>query len=203
MPNENRSPLPDFYDDLDASLAEAWHLLIRAAVDRRSPVHTIAIATVGLDGRPKVRTVVLRHTDAPARCLRFHTDARSEKFAEFAANPAVQVLAYDPARKIQLRLSGSALLHRGDDVARAAWQRSQPQSRQCYRQDAAPGTRGSPSSAAPDALLAPAAHDGEENFTAVEIAIEEIEWLYLAAPGHRRARFRWPDGQLDAVWLAP
>ena len=203
MPNENRGPLPAFYDNLDASLSEAWDLLIRAAADRRSPVHTITIASVGLDGLPKVRTVVLRHTDAAARRVRFHTDVRSAKIAEFAVNSAVQVLAYDPGRKIQLRLSGRALVHHAGDYARAAWQRSQPQSQLCYRQDAAPGSQGAPPPANPGMLLEPAAHDGEQNFAAVEIVIEEMDWLYLAAQGHRRARFRWPDGRLYAVWLAP
>ena len=199
MPEPSTQPPPLYYNDLDATLAEAWRLLTRGAVDRRSPVHTPCVATVGLDGLPKLRTVVLRHTDPILRRLRFHTDRRSGKLAEFAANAAVQVLGYDPARKIQLRVSGTAHPHHADDYAHAAWQRSQAQSQLCYRQNAAPGTPASDAVAA----LAPAAHDGEDNFTAVEIAVTEIEWLYLAAQGHRRARFTWRDNHLHSEWLAP
>ena len=54
---------PPFFDDLDASLAHAWRLLTRGVNDRRSGFHTPAIVTVGLDGAPAMRTVVLRHVD--------------------------------------------------------------------------------------------------------------------------------------------
>lgn len=107
--NENmhdaRHALPIYYDDLDASLAEAWRLLVRGAADRKSPIHTPAIASIGVDGAPKVRVVVLRAADPASRTLRFHTDRRGQKIAEFAACPLVQIIAYDPHQKIQLRLS--------------------------------------------------------------------------------------------------
>lgn len=193
------APIPPYYNDLDGSLQEAWQLLSRGAADRRSPMHTPAIATVGLDGTPRVRVVVLRHTDSTARTLRFHTDKRTNKIAEIANNPEVQVLCYDPSSKIQLRVSGRARVHHADDVAHLAFTGSQPQSQLCYRQSAPPGSSGSQ----PATLTDAATHDGEENFTAVVIQIDEIEWLFLAAAGHRRARYTWNDGNLTSVWLAP
>jgi pyridoxamine 5'-phosphate oxidase len=200
MPAPSQFPLPSYYDNLDATLKEAWLLLVRGAADRRAAFHTPQVASIGLDGTPKVRTVVLRHTDSAARTLRFHTDLRTAKVAEVAQNPHVQVLAYDPGYKIQLRISGTAKIHRDDGYAQSAWQRSQPQSQLCYRQDAAPGQAGGD----PAVLLSPGAHDGQQNFAAVEISVCEIEWLYLAGKGHRRARFTWDgNGALAATWLAP
>ncbi len=200
MPPNHPHAVPPYYDDLKATLKEAWLLLVRGAADRRVPFHTPAVASAGLDGRPKVRTVVLRHTDSAARTLRFHTDVRTAKVAEFAANPHVQVLAYDPGHKIQLRISGTARVHGDDDYAKSAWARSQPQSQLCYRQDAAPGS----TSSDPAAHVRLGPHDGAANFSAVEILVTEIEWLYLAAQGHRRARFSWDDTSvLQATWLAP
>lgn len=194
-----QAPIPSYYNDLAGSLQEAWQLLSRGAVDRRSPIHTPAIATVALDGTPRVRIVVLRHVDPTARTLRFHTDKRANKIAEIECNPAMQVLCYDPSSKIQLRLLGRARVHHADDVAHQAFTRSQPQSQLCYRQAAAPGSL----ALEPSALTDPAAHDGEKNFSAVVIQVDEIEWLYLAAAGHRRARYTWNDGALTSTWLAP
>jgi hypothetical protein len=95
-----------FYNDLDATLGELWRRLARRVADRRSGFHTVQLASIGPDGMPWVRTVVLRGVEAAARRLRVHTDRRSAKFAEPAARPAVEVCAYDPRAKIQLRLRG-------------------------------------------------------------------------------------------------
>lgn len=193
-------PLPEFYDDLEGTLEEAWLMLVRGAADRRAPFHTPVVASLGQDGLPQARTVVLRHADRLARALRFHTDIRSAKVKEFAANPHVQILAYDAHHKVQLRVSGKASVHQQDDYARSAWNGSQITSQLCYRQEIAPGQ---PASALPAALTAAAAHDGQQNFSAVEVKIDAMEWLYLEVRGHRRARFVWNEDKLSASWLAP
>lgn len=191
--------LPLCYNDLGATLREAWTLLAEAARDRRSSMHTMSVATIGLDRMPKVRTVVLRHADPETRTIRFHADVRSDKVRELRANPAAQLLAYDIERKIQLRLSGTAIVHTSDDVAQRAWNTSQVMSRLCYRQDAAPGS----SSANPEALISFAEHDGRKNFCAVEVAIHDIDWVFLSTQGNRRARFTLSNGTWLSSWIAP
>lgn len=196
------APLPSWYDDLDGSLAEAWAQLVRGAADRRHPFHTPAVATIGEDGAPAVRTVVLRGVAPSKRTLRFHTDRRSRKARELAADARVAVHAYHPAAKLQLRLSGHATLHSDDWVADAAWAATRPFSRLCYRVAAAPGTP----AADPYAALAEAGEGGEagrEAFVAVTVAVARMELLYLAASGHRRALFDWTGGALAASWLVP
>lgn len=210
---------PLFYDDLEGTRLEAWKLLTRGVADRRSPFHTPTIATVGLDGAPRMRTVVLRAAEPSARLLRFHTDARSGKVAEIARDPRVGVHVYDARSKIQLRLDGIARVHPWPaQRAQAAWDASRPQSRACYAQALAP------------AAVIAAPHEGEaragegvENFNIVEVEVNAIEWLYLFHAGHRRARFVWesentqnhpggaPQGAVrvgceanwQASWLAP
>jgi pyridoxamine 5'-phosphate oxidase len=54
------APIPAFYDDIEATLAHALALLVRGVPDRRSPFHHPVVATIGTDGRPRLRTVVLR-----------------------------------------------------------------------------------------------------------------------------------------------
>jgi pyridoxine/pyridoxamine 5'-phosphate oxidase len=197
-PTGRQAPIPDWYDDLDGSLAEGWGLLVRGVADRRSPMHTIAVATVDAEGRPSVRTVVLRAADPAAWTIRFHTDARSRKLAELARQPSVAALAYHPAAKIQLRLTGHARVLAGEAAA-PIWAKVTPQGRQCYRVAKAPGE--------PIATPAEGASidgDGREHFRAVEVEITSIEWLYLAAAGHRRARFRRDAaGRVTGEWLVP
>lgn len=189
--------------ELQAVLSEATRLLSRAVADRRSPMHTPTVATIGLDGRPRLRTVVLRGFDPARRELRFHTDIRSEKVAEMRSDPRMGLHVYDPGSRIQIRLGARATLHTDDAVAENAWQTSQPMSRVCY------GTRPGPGSAIeaggsfslPDGPGEVA--DGRPNFVAVTGVIDELDWLHLAASGHRRALFRWEALDCTATWLAP
>ena len=43
--------------------------------------------------------------------------------------------------------------------------------------------------------------DGYKNFTVIQCKIKSMEWLYLAAKGHRRARFDLENNK-DS-WLIP
>lgn len=194
---------PDFADDLDATLRHGWACLTRGVKDRRSPFHTPTIATLGTDGRPRMRTVVLRAVDVGARSLRFHTDQRGLKSAEIRNDPRVAVHVYDPRGKFQLRGEGIAHLHETDPLAQAAWENSRMMSRACYATQPAPGT----AIDAPDAFALPqdeaAIGTGAQNFSAVVITLESIETLYLDHAGHRRARFDLDPADPQARWLVP
>lgn len=91
---------------LEAVLGGAWALLTRASADRRHPARAVQLATRGADGAPRLRSVILRGADAAARRARFHTDRRSAKVAEIAADPRVALLLWDPRSRVQLRLAG-------------------------------------------------------------------------------------------------
>ncbi len=198
----NDVPIPSFYDDLAETRAQAWALLARGVADRRSPFHAPTLATVGLDGRPRARVVILRACDSARAMLRFNTDRRTAKFAELAANPLVALTGYDAGAKIQIRIEGRASLHVDDEVADAAWASARPFSRICYGTAPAPGTlleaAGDFSLPSEDAEIAA----GRENFSAVMIEVEALEWLFLAHAGHRRARFGGTSAA-DGVWLTP
>jgi pyridoxamine 5'-phosphate oxidase len=194
---------PDFADDLDATLRHAWACLTRGVKDRRSPFHTPTIATLGLDGRPRMRTVVLRAVDVAACSLRFHTDQRGLKSAEIRNDPRVAVHAYDPRGKFQLRGEGIAHLHETDPLAQTAWENSRMMSRACYATQPAPGT----AIDAPGAFALPQGEaeigTGAQNFSAVVITLESIETLFLDHAGHRRARFDLDPADPQARWLVP
>ncbi|MHB2166139.1 pyridoxamine 5'-phosphate oxidase family protein [Alsobacter sp. R-9] len=183
---------------LDEILTECKRLLSRGVADRRSPLHTPTVATIGSDGAPRLRTMVLRAFDPAARILRFHTDLRSAKACEIANDPRVAIHAYDPGTKLQLRLDGTALIHRfPDPVAAAAWEASKPMSRICYATAVPPGT--------PLESPHPVAEggDGREHFGVVVVELGRLEFLWLSHTGHRRGVYRWTGGGVEAGWLAP
>lgn len=202
MTNPAAHGQPAFYDDLDLTLAHAFGLLERGVADRRSAFHQATVATVTADGLPAVRTVVLRGVDRRAPSIRFHTDRRSRKFAELSQRPAVAVHFYDHGHKVQLRLLGRAVLHAGDATTAALWAGMREMSKACYRQPQPPGL---PVAAAAeiDAAQPLGDADGLLNFVAVEVRLETLEWLYLAARGHRRAVFDLASSPPRGTWLAP
>jgi hypothetical protein len=188
--------------DLDATLEEAWCILSEGARKAASPYHIINVATIGADGTPRIRSVVLRGFDKASRTLRFHTDTRSRKATEIDAAEALSVHVYAKDDKIQLRMSCRATIHHGDEVSRDAWRATKTMSRQCYSQVEAPGTV----IASPDGVAFDDSENLENayvNFAAVLARIETLEWLYLSAAGHRRARFDWRHSAPSRVWLAP
>lgn len=181
------------------ALESAFRLLARGVADRRSPFHTPTLATRGADGAPNLRTVVLRAFDPARRRLRIHTDRRSAKAAELAAEPRAMLHGYDPGAQVQLRLAGRARLHLDDAVADAAWAASREMSRMCYAAEHAPGAILAAPAAAPRDAAA-----GRANFAAVLMEVDSLDWLLLAHEGHRRARFSWDAaGALTAAWIAP
>lgn len=201
------SELPDFYADLDLSLARARALLERGVRQRRQAAHQPSVATVDSQGRPRQRVMVLRDVDWDARTLRFHTDRRGDKVAQVQHNAAVSVLSYDAQAKVQLRLRGHARVATGPEID-PLWTATHNYGRRCYLVDPAPGTEvptgsnGLPDWAQgiepTDSQLRPA----RANFAAFFVHFDEIEWLYLAHQGHRRACWSW-DGAWQGRWLIP
>ena len=197
--------MPNFTNfSLDELLNFAWSMLEEACKDRSKAMHLVQVATSGLDGRPKVRTVVLRQADRLARIIRFHTDARSAKVDEIARNPFAEILAYDPGSKIQVRMSGSASVHSApEDEAAAAWNASRSVSRNCYRMEPGPGE---PITSGGDYTLPPASGEpdiGLTRFRTVIVEVNAIEVVTLAHNANRRARFEFTTSGVNASWLAP
>lgn len=201
----------DLPDDLDAVLADVWHRLAHAASDRRAPMHTPVVATLGRDGVPSQRVMVLRAFERAGATLRFHTDCRAAKAAQIGVGSAVSILAYDAGAKRQFRLTGMARIETDTEAADQAWAEATLFAKRCYLADPAPGTLsdGPVSGLAADIEgrkpedereVAP----GRANFALLLAKIDTIEFLHLAHTGHRRALFRTsPDGCWTGHWLVP
>lgn len=208
-PDPGRQPLPEHYYDLGAVRRHAYALLTRGARDRRSAFHTPVLATASADGIPQARTVVLRGFDVEARMLSVHTDVRSDKVTEIETNAGVALLFYDPAQKIQIRVAGTAGVHTNDPVAKAAWSKLQAFSRRCYLaappgRDSAEPTSGLVAELERRAPTLTESEAGFAHFAVIRTTIRRLDWLYLAALGHRRAAITWDEsGQAEATWLTP
>ncbi|MEP3224538.1 MAG: pyridoxamine 5'-phosphate oxidase family protein [Parasphingorhabdus sp.] len=200
-----------FLDDLSASFEESWKLLFDAANNRKSPMHTLAVATISQDGGPSQRIMVLRDTNKNSRALRFHTDSRALKTSEVAQQNLASILAYHSDAKVQLRLKGTARIETDTEDCEAAWQEASLYGKRCYLADPAPGTEVDHPTSGLDPDMEGRKPDiddvipARENFAIMLIEVEHIEWLYLAHTGHRRALFSWDANQKlwDKKWLVP
>lgn len=189
-------------------LAYAWACLVRGARRAGQGFHTGQLATVGADGAPQVRTVVLRAADPEARLVLCHTDLRSAKLAEIAAQPRVAWHFHEPALKLQLRLSGTASRHVDDALAEARWQASSPGSRRCYLTGRAPGSplaqwdSGLPPGVVGRRPSVAETLPGRVHFAVVSTQVDLIDVLWLSSQGHRRVRFHW-EGGWRGGWVSP
>ncbi|MEJ2363794.1 MAG: pyridoxamine 5'-phosphate oxidase family protein [Deltaproteobacteria bacterium] len=195
-------------DTLDGILDDMWSMLLRGVTDSSDPFHWPVLGTTGKDGC-RLRTVILSKAIQPDHLRVCHTDARAAKAQEIMNFGRVSWLFYHPAKKIQLRIAGSATLHTDDRFADKLWSETKATSRLNYCTVDAPGTPvAKPSSGLPHFLLkkVPSLFEteiGRENFMAIACCIDEVDWLRLSLLGNRRARFRWDAKRLSATWLVP
>ncbi|MBC7799289.1 MAG: pyridoxamine 5'-phosphate oxidase family protein [Gemmatimonadaceae bacterium] len=185
---------------LDEVRADAFRRLSRGVADRRSPFRSPALATVGLDGHPQVRTVVLRAFDPAARVIVVHSDLRAGKVADLRANPAVALHVWDEGANIQVRAAGHATTLAGD-AAQPEWDRLHEGSRATYTVGPMPGSPvADPASPDTGRLTDPEAF---ANFAVIRVRIAGLDWLHLARDGHRRARFTWAHAEWQQEWVVP
>ncbi len=187
--------------DLDGVLANAWALLEQGVASRRHGFHHAAVANIDVDGRPRIRTVILRAADVAAGALRFHTDVRSQKCRDLAAKPNISLVFYDEPSKTQVRVEGVAVLHTDDALADASWKAAQPMSKMTYGIMPEPGMI----IATPDVVSMPEPQTDVEwarkHFVVVNVKIETLQWLYLKQGGQRCAVFDFVTGARH--WTVP
>ncbi len=177
MPNTpTHPPTPDI--DLRKRV---WQELQRAALDRHHEWRTPVLASLGLDGAPQARTVVLRHADAGLWELTFYTDRRSTKVAELQKNAHASLVFWSKRLGWQIRLQTLVTVHTDGTKVAAAWDRvRQSPSAGDYLSLAAPGS--------PLQLQAGNPEQSEQHHLTVFCAkVVSVDWLELAKVGHRRA----------------
>ncbi|EKS9797332.1 MULTISPECIES: pyridoxamine 5'-phosphate oxidase family protein [Burkholderia] len=198
MPDATSESLAQTYERL-------WSCLESGVSAQRSPFTMLQAATLGIDGAPKVRTIVLRQVSRADRMLSFHTDARSEKVAELRRDPRIALVASDLDALVQIRVEGAASICDDEAQRRAIWQASRPHTLLLYRAPLPPGTPvASPEDAhVPASQDAASTDDGYDNFCLLHVTVTRIDWLELARAGHRRAVFDLHESGYEGRWVAP
>ena len=197
---------PAYYEDFKEIKKKIW-LMLDDAVTNRDSQFRIPTFICGDQSSFDGRIVVLRKSDQQNRLVQFHSDIRSDKIEKLKKNPNAAMLFYDKEEKIQVRLKVECTVNHNNDVTKESWSKTQHISRKCYLVDNGPGTE----SDIPTSGLKPEldnfeftmeqSEEGYKNFTVIQCKVKSIEWLYLAAKGHRRARFNLETNK--DTWLVP
>jgi len=197
---------PAYYENFNEIKKKIWSM-IEDAVTNRASKFRIPIFICGNQSDFDGRIVVLRKSDKKNNIVQFHSDIRSDKIEKLKKNPKAAMLFYDKKEKIQVRLKVECIVNHNNEVTKESWSKTQHISRKCYLVDNGPGTE----SDTPTSGLKPEldnfeftmeqSEEGYKNFTVIQCKVKSIEWLYLAAKGHRRARFDIENNKES--WLVP
>ena len=197
---------PAYYEDFNEIKKKIW-LMLDDAITNRASQFRIPTFICGDQSDFDGRIVVLRKSDQLNNTVQFHSDIRSDKIEKLKKNAKAAMLFYDKDEKIQVRLKIECVVNHNNEITKESWSKTQHISRKCYLVDNGPGSE----SASPTSGLKPEidnfeftmeqSEEGYKNFTVIQCKIKLIEWLYLAAKGHRRARFDL-EAKKD-TWLVP
>ncbi|MDA8937298.1 pyridoxamine 5'-phosphate oxidase family protein [Candidatus Pelagibacter sp.] len=195
-----------YYEDFTEIKKKIWLMLNTAVKDRGSPFR-IPVFICGNQSDFDGRIVVLRKSDQSNTLIQYHSDIRSDKIAKLKINKNAAMLFYDREEKIQVRLKVECVVNFDNEITKQSWLKTGHISRKCYLVDNGPGTQ----SDTPTSGLKPELDNfeftmeqserGYKNFTVIQCKIKSMEWLYLAAKGHRRARFDLENNKDQ--WLIP
>jgi len=200
------STVVSHYEDFNEIEKKIWNLLSGAVSDRNSEFRTpvfICGNNDDLDGR----VVVLRKASQQNNFIQYHSDIRSSKIEKIKKNPNCSILFYGKQEKIQLRLKVKCTVHFNDEITKESWENTGHISRKCYLVTNGPGTESvTPTSGLDDKFdnfnyTKEESETGYKNFCVIRCKVKSIEWLYLAAKGHRRAIFDLENNKKN--WLVP
>ena len=197
---------PTYYEDLSEIKNKIW-LMLNDSITNRGSQFRIPVFICGDQNNFDGRIVVLRKADQANNFIQYHSDIRSDKIEKLKKNKNASMLFYDKEEKIQVRLKVECTINHDNKITKESWLKTAHISRKCYLVDNGPGTK----SDNPTSGLKPEldnfefsmeqSEEGYKNFTVIQCKIKSIEWLYLAAKGHRRARFDLETNK--NIWLVP
>ena len=196
----------NYYEDFNEIEKKIWNLLASAVSDRNSEFRT-PVFICGNDNDLDGRVVVLRKASQQNNFIQYHSDIRSSKIEKIKKNPNCSILFYGKQEKIQLRLKVECMVHFNDEITKESWEKTGHISRKCYLVTNGPGTKsGTPTSGLADKFdkfdyTKEESEKGYKNFCVIRCRVKSVEWLYLAAKGHRRAIFDLENNKKS--WLVP
>jgi len=189
-------------------ISEIWEML-KIAINDRHADFRCPIFLTSVNNQPDGRAVVLREANSETLNLKFNADIRSNKINILKNNPQAALIFYDKKKKIQLRIKVNCSINYKNEISKQAWQKTQQISRKCYLASLAPGTTLEQPGSSIDNKFETFDYSfeesemGEDNFCVINCNIITIEWLYLSAKGHRRAKIDFNKQGNHFNWLVP
>ena len=196
-----------YYENTKEIEKKIWDLLANAVKDRSSEFRT-PVFICGNDKDLDGRVVVLRKADHANNFIQYHSDIRSSKIKKIKKNPNCSLLFYGKEEKIQLRIKAKCEINYDNEIAKQSWESTGHISRKCYLVNKGPGTRSEKPTSGLNSkfdnfdFTKEESEMGYKNFCVIKCKIKSIEWLYLAAKGHRRALINL-NGSKKFTWLIP
>jgi pyridoxamine 5'-phosphate oxidase len=165
-------------------VTRVWQELARATKDRHHHWKTPILASIGLDGYPQARTIVLRHADQAQWILDAYTDLRSPKCHELVKDNRAHLVFWSAKLRWQLRVSVNTSVHLDGEYVRVAWARmSRSKSSKDYLRDEAPGSAISSNNVdGSSSVSAPNNH----YLAVLRFQVISMDWLELGRDIHRR-----------------
>ena len=201
------SEIVSYYENPNEIEKKIWQLLTDAVKDRSSEFRTpvfICGDEKDLDGR----VVVLRKADQQDNFIQYHSDIRSSKIKKIKKNPSCSILFYGKEEKIQLRVKANCEINYDNDITKESWIKTGHISRKCYLVSNGQGTVSDKPTSGLDNkfdnfdFTKEESEAGYKNFCVIKCRIKSIEWLYLAAKGHRRLLINF-EAEKKFNWLIP
>tara|TARA_B100001769_G_scaffold266314_1_gene252481 strand:- start:360 stop:968 length:609 start_codon:yes stop_codon:yes gene_type:complete len=196
-----------YYENTKEIEKKIWDLLTNAVKNRSSEFRT-PVFICGNDKDLDGRVVVLRKADHANNFIQYHSDIRSSKIEKIKKNPNCSLLFYGKEEKIQLRIKAKCEINYDNEIAKQSWESTGHISRKCYLVNKGPGTRSEKPTSGLNSkfdnfdFTKEESEMGYKNFCVIKCKIKSIEWLYLAAKGHRRALINL-NGSKKFTWLIP
>ena len=196
-----------YYENPKEIEKKIWNLLSNAVKDRSSEFRT-PVFICGNEEEFDGRIVVLRKADQQNNLIQYHSDIRSSKIGKIRKNPNCSILFYGKEEKIQLRIKALCEINYSNNVTKESWEKTGHISRKCYLVTNGPGTKSNKPTSGLDNkfnnfdFTKEESEAGYKNFCVIKCKIKSIEWLYLAAKGHRRALIDLNESK-KFTWLIP
>lgn len=181
---------------------KVWTALESATTQRGSPFAIVQAATIGLDGSPMVRTVVLRNVSRQHNSVCFHSDLRAAKIAELRRDSRISLVGYDRGKGVQIRMTGTAHLITDGPVKESLWNSATVDTRSLYQSATPPGMPLDATNATrvehedPD-------DNAYKNFCVVNVSLTFIDFLQLHPIAHERAQLHLREHAWTGIWVTP
>jgi PPOX class probable FMN-dependent enzyme len=168
----------------------------------------VQLATVRKDGRPSVRTVVLRGFLAETHRPHFASDTRTVKVEEIREHPWVEACCYFPQTREQFRLGGLVTVasseSRDPGLVKArneVWSEMSDESRLAYTW---PDPGRPRHHAVPFSTTPPDPHNPMPHFCLLVLDVREVDHLELSGNPQHRWRYHCDDrGRWSGLEINP